>query len=153
MHNDIITQLKTLKAIAPDEGFARRSRTLVLAATPDRAEPVRIAPWLQLASALAFAALLLVISPLFPSAQPVLSSSLDAARLASEFNNLPVNVQLQEIRYQQNANQTIASAVNEITNTSTNHLNTDTITNEAPTLSTDDETGAHIDALLNEISQ
>lgn len=151
MHSDLIQQLKTLKAIAPEEGFARRSRTLILARAPERPN---IALWFQLAGALTFAALLLFLSPLFPSAQPVLSSSLDPARLADEFNGLSVNIQLDEIRYQQGADLTITSAMNEIADTRTRHLNPATLNAETPTLAADeDQMGTHINALLDEVTR
>lgn len=155
MHNDLISQLKTFKTIAPDEGFARRSRTLILAAVPSRPESVRgrIMPWFfQLSGALAFAALLLLVSPLLPSARPVLSSSLDPERLAGEFNNLPVNIQLQEVRYQQGTNQTVTSAMNEVAGTETRHLNPDTLNDETTLLPTlENQTSADIEALLEEV--
>jgi hypothetical protein len=156
MHNDIIEQLKTLKTIAPDEGFAQRSRTFILSAVPDQTtrRQVRFIPWLQFAGALAFAALLLLISPLLPSAQPVLSSSLDPARLANEFNGLSVNLQLQEVHYQQGTNQTVTSAMNEIVDTKTRHLNPDTLNAETPSLDPlENQTATDIEILLEEVTR
>lgn len=152
MYNDTIAQLKVLKNIAPNEEFARRSRALLIAHPPERRSMFFMPRYFKLAGVLTFAALLLVLSPLFPSSQPALSSSLDATRLAGEFNNLAVNIQLREIRYQQGANQTVASAVNEIADTRTNHLNPSTITKEMPTLA-EDETQKNIDTLLGELTQ
>lgn len=151
MHNDLISQLKILKTIAPEEGFGRRSRALILS---HPAERPRLTPWFQLAGALAFAALILAFSPLFPSAQPVLSSSLDPARLADEFNSFPVNIQLDEIRYQQGANLTVTSAMNEVTDTRTQHLNAATLNAEVPALPADeDQARDHINQLLDEATR
>ncbi|MFH1193289.1 MAG: hypothetical protein V1656_03175 [Candidatus Jorgensenbacteria bacterium] len=148
MHNDIVSQLKILKTIAPEEGFGRRSRALILS---HPAERPRLTPWFQLAGALAFAALILVLSPLFPSAQPVLSSSLDPARLTDEFNSFPVNIQLDEIRYQQGANLTVTSAMNEVTDTRTQHMNATTLNAEVPALPADeDQASNQINQLLDE---
>lgn len=156
MHSDIIEQLKTLKVIAPDEGFARRSRALILSAAPGMPahRQMHVALWFQLAGAVAFTALILLISPLLPSAQPVLSSSLDPARLAGEFNGFSVNIQLQEVRYQQGANRTVTAAMNEIADTETRHLNPDTLNAETPSLaSLENQTGADIETLLEEITR
>jgi len=152
MYNDLISQLKILKTIAPEERFGRRSRALILS---HPAERPRLTPWFQLAGALAFAALILVFSPLFfPSAQPVLSSSMDPARLADEFNSFPVNIQLDEIRYQHGANLTVASAMNEVTDTRTRHLNAATLNAEVPTLPADeDQARNHINQLLDEATR
>ncbi|MCL4403854.1 hypothetical protein M1432_00670 [Patescibacteria group bacterium] len=122
MKTDILEQLKTLKKIAPDAEFAARSRRTILALAPERRSRMIFAAWPRMALGAAALATVFVFAFFFPGApKTVPIASADA--LSSEFNNLSINIELKQISYNQNTNQTISSALTEISGTSTNHLN------------------------------
>jgi hypothetical protein len=72
--------------------------------------------------------------------------------LASEFANLNVNIELQEISYRQDVNRTITSAISEISSDSARHLNEDVLNSENEKLNLDESgTDPQIDRLLDEL--
>jgi hypothetical protein len=92
-----------------------------------------------------------VILPGLPKTVPIAS----AEALSNEFNNLSVNIELRQITYNQNVNQTISSALTEITNNKLNHLNPAVLQSESSSV---DPTAApasnpQIDALLNQAAE
>jgi hypothetical protein len=154
MNQDILEQLKSLKKIVPDAGFSARTRHIILAApVAERAWPAFFG-WAKLAfGGLAVVAVLFiaVILPGLPKTVPIAS----AEALSNEFNNLSVNIELQQITYNQNVNQTISSALTEITNNKLNHLNPAVLQSESSSV---DPTAVpasnpRIDALLNQAAE
>lgn len=159
MQHELIPQLKKLNAIEPDAGFVARSRATLTARSLEPAQavaqPFRWSWSMRLAGALAVLTVAVgTISYLFPP-KPVLSSSLNADNLNAEFAST-VGLQVQELSYSDVSGQTINSAIGEITNTKTRHLNSDVITNEAattePTLDMTDNSKS-IDDLLNQVTK
>lgn len=149
MQMEFTAQLKRSKAIAPRPEFAERSRRYICALET----PAQVKPWggLRLALAFAFAALLLALATFSTPARPVLSSSLDPEKLANEFENLTVNIQLEEIRYEQRSDLTISSAIGEITDTRTKHLSAPVLEAEKASLPSGEETVSPVDALLEQV--
>jgi hypothetical protein len=156
MNQDILEQLKSLKAITPDADFAARTRRLILAfpVTEKRWPAFFNFSWTKVAfGTLAIVAVIVVtvILPGLPKTVPIAS----AEALSNEFNNLSVNIELRQITYNQNVNQTIASALAEITNNKLNHLNPAILQSESssvdPTMSP--VSNPQIDALLNQVTK
>lgn len=152
MYQEIIIQLKKLRNVAPDAAFHARSKSVILA-LHEKQKP-RIA-WLPaLAWAGALAAVLLVATVFFPAPNPssLSISLLNTQRISEEFDNLTISIQLKEIRYNQNADQTIASAINEIGETRAGHLNGALIESEFQAIQQGTgEKNGNIDRLLREV--
>ncbi len=149
-------QLKTLNAIAPDREFAARAKARIVGET--RTAPSFTLPRVALphisfwsyAGAGLTAMLLLVITAI-PLAFPnPTAASLNPENLVNEYGNLPINIQLKEITYEQGVNQAIASALSEVSDTKMKHLNASLLKAEQPT-STLDTTTTDVDAMLQQI--
>lgn len=130
MNRDIFEQLKDLKNIAPDPEFAARAKRVILAAPP--AAVPAFPTWRKLALGIgtilviAFA----IVMPGTPKAVPIAS----AEALNNEFNNLSINIEIQQISYNQSVNQTIASALTEIAGSKLSHLNPAVLKSESAAL-------------------
>jgi predicted metalloprotease len=149
-NEEIKKSLNKLRVIGPDPEFKKSSRTLILNYKPEKATFSGVL-FLRLAGA--FAVLILVIATLSLelSPTPVLSSSFNPNSLQREFENLTINVQIEEIEYHEEANQAIVSALNEIENTNVKHLNDSLLRGEAESIELDDSTNPEIDALLETV--
>jgi hypothetical protein len=79
------------------------------------------------------------------------TASLDPQNLLQEINGLSAGIEVGQLSYQDDANQTIASALNEITNTKTRHLSNALLQNEEDGLNLNDSTNPQIDNLLNQV--
>lgn len=151
MHNDLTTQLKKLRGITPDPDFSRRSKSVILALHSHPHATMFRMPF-ALFTAGVVAMVLLVAVVVFPATRPSVSiSSLNADRLAQELNTLNISVQLKEIRYQQVSNQEIASAINEIGDTRTRHLNSDVLRSEQERIEPQKTANPEIDQLLEQV--
>lgn len=157
MHYDLTQQLKRLRAIEPDRRFVARSRNLILTPAPTAPVPLRwpLVAWATGGVAITATLVVLLATPQFSAPQRVLASSLNQVTLESEFNNLPINIQLQEISYNQSLNQTIASAIHEIGDSSTSHLNRDLLESEGASvdLNVDGGINGAIDQMLNGLTR
>ncbi len=119
---ELIREISLLKEIGPDEGFVKRARNLSLAARPHF--HFQIVPAWVAGFALATLLLALVGSGiLFSARNPSLSSSFNKEALAKEFNELDVNLQIDEVTYSKDIHNTIASALTEISDSKVSHLN------------------------------
>ncbi len=149
MDKNVISHLQKLKVVTPDSDFEAGTRRLVLAIHPT---PYRIPIWIW---GVSFAAVLLAVisSGLLISSPPVISSSLDSELLRQEFNELGVNIHIKELTYQQDINQTITSALTEISNIQVSHLNPSILKSEEEQIrELEEEDGtSEIDVLLNQI--
>lgn len=122
----ITKQLTQLRRIEPDAAFAHQLRTALMHApeTAVQQKPFRSFLWtFRYAAALGVAAVLIVVAPAMLSSKPNMSAALDADSVTKEFSDLAITIELKSVAYDQVVNQTIASAVDEITNTRTRHLN------------------------------
>ena len=142
--------LKGLQIIEPDPVFKRSVRALVLSHQPRKAVAFRL-PVFKIGSVLAVIVLVITALTMEFSPTPVLSSSFNPGSLEKEFNSLTINVQFEEAEYREEANKTIASALNEIENTSVKHLNNSLLQNEAGNLEFQDSTNPEIDMLLETV--
>lgn len=152
----IKSQLKQLKAITPDRDFAARAklqilggeRQTVVAALPRFSVSRSSWAWLGAGLSTALIAVVMMIPLAFPEQT---YASLNVENIANEYGNLPINIQLKEISYEQNVNQTIATALTEVSDTKIKHLNTEILkTEQAETLLPESST-TDVDAMLQQI--
>lgn len=157
MHEEIITQLKKYSDLRPDAEFVRRTRNLFDHTSPSRKVPrftLSFPMQWRIAGAFAFVLILFVIILPLSVPEPTLAS-LNSDALAEEITNLPITIQLKEINYNKAVEQTINSAITEVSNTSMNHLNASILKKEETSIQhTIDQTQTgEIDALLKEASK
>jgi len=158
MHEHIIKQLKSLQTIEPDNGFVFRTRNLFVPATIATVNisprPFSIFNW-QYASAFALVLISVIVIPFFMFTPEETLASLDTQALTSEIHSLPINVQLEELKYNETAQETITTAVSEASNTDTNHLNTSLIRREGEIINAinEEEVETNVDDLLNQVIQ
>jgi hypothetical protein len=121
---DLIQELKNLQAIQPDRAFLARGRKNF--ETQAYAWPM---PRWALASLTVVGAF--VVFTVLPAILPFSESStaLSADAIQKEFDNLSIGVQLKELEY--NQEDSIVSALNEIRETRSSHLNTDLLNQES----------------------
>jgi len=156
MHEEIIQQIKKLREIKPDEQFAKNSRGLILAAHKPAKIQIKLTwPVLTWGTIAAFCILIFVIYLSLSHTQnysKILSSSLNQTKIEQELNDLTINIQLEQITYNQAINQTIASALNEISDTSyIKHLNRDILESEQKKLNDLNPPTPDIDTMLNNV--
>lgn len=150
MEDRLITQLKKFKAIEPNPLFAAGSRRTILALKKE--EPVFA--WLNLRIAGAMAGMVAAVAAAVfmfsgPSAATVLASP-EALNL--EFKGLNINIELSAIDYHQNIDQTVMSALSEITDNRIKHLNKDVLQTESNELDLNSSTTApEVESLLDKI--
>lgn len=156
-NNTIVSQLRKLNAIEPDCGFMMRSRATFVPqmATPS-IMPVAIPRnrvWLfSIAGACAALLLTIVISSSVSRPQTVFASSLDQTSITNELDGLSINIQLEQITYEREVNKTIVSAIEEISDTETNHLSPRVLEVEQENFPAVETTNPQIDKLLLELS-
>ncbi len=151
-NEEIIKKLNKFKDIAPDPSFVKTSRTLILAHKPHKRSGWSSLPFWGLAGALAILILIASISFFgLASPRPVLSSSFNPHDLEEEFKRLTINIQLEELKYRTKANQTIASALNEIKDTNVRHLNSFLLESEEESITIEESTNPEIDVLLEKV--
>ena len=148
MEKTIIQQLYKLKAIEPDPAFLTRSRVLIL--TSEKSA-FRWPVFLAWSTAFMVLTLAVVSSAILFNAKPALSASLNPEKINQEFDNLSINIELKEITYHQAVNQTIASALTEITDNQTKHMNSDLLKLEGQNLNPSSIINPVIDELLNQV--
>ena len=148
---EIIEGLKILKKVEPEPDFVKNTRHLVLTVKPH----MQFAPiWV---AGFALAAIILAIissKTFFAAKQPAISSSFNENSLVEEFNEMSINLQIKEITYSQNIHNTIASALTEISDYRTNHMNTSVLEAEQKYINNKLEVvndNEEIDALLNRV--
>jgi hypothetical protein len=152
-NEEIKKGLRELRAIRPDAAFKKGLRAVVLNHQPEKTASFRLPlPFLKIGGVLAVIALVITALTIELSPTPALSSSFNAGSLEKEFDSLTINVQIEDARYSERANQTIASALNEIENTNVKHLNNSLITKEeADILEIESATNPEIDTLLDTV--
>jgi hypothetical protein len=158
--NKLKAQLKHLRTIEPDRDFAIRAKFAILSDRRDAHHFPFVLPKFSFTrnavlawsgAGLTVALLLIVVILPLAFAKPTLSASLSPETLINEYGNLPINIQLKEIKYDQTVSQTISSAITEVSDTKTKHLNLDLINIEAESAIQDDASTTSVDALLNQV--
>lgn len=148
----IITNLGRLKLIEPDPVFVKTSKSIILRAEPKVGLFLYFPRFVPLSSILALLLFIIILSfSFFSVSRPALSSSFDSNNLAREFNGLTINIELQEIAYQQKTNQAIASALNEIQDTNVKHLNQSLLESEEDSFNLQNTTDPRIDEMLRSV--
>lgn len=112
MDKEIVQKLKRLSVIKPEQDYILKSRRLILAVPPARPALITSGAWIGI-----FAVIILIIissftGNLFSKSGHI--SLFDSEEIKNEFENLTISLQLEQITYQQNVNDVIASALNEI---------------------------------------
>ncbi len=146
----IIEKIKVLKQVEPDEAFVRGTKSLVLNTKPH----TRFIPTWAASLVLASVFVLVIASGVILSQhQPSLSSSLNQNSLTKEFNEMDLNMEVEEVTYSQDVHETIASALNEIQGSKTNHMNPSIIKSENKYINQLESTKneEEIDELLNKV--
>lgn len=150
-NQQIIRQLNNLKTIEPEPGFIQRTRGLIFAAPAIRPRSW-VWPWAW-AGALAILLLVFTLTMANPfTPRPKLSLFFNQQDLKQEFNDLTVNIQLQEINYRQNLDSAIGLALNEISDRQPDHLNTALLQKEQDALEANGvNKQKEINELLNQV--
>lgn len=163
MEDKLILQLRKLKAIGPDTTWSTNARRVVLASrAAPTSLPVLERPrifsrtfWFVAPALAAFALILVFVPPLFSDSGSVAmsQSALNPENIQEELNGLSINIQIKEIRYQETAQKTVASAISEITDTEMPHLSPSLLENELPPLELKSPRNESIDSLLDNLLQ
>ncbi|MCX6788298.1 MAG: hypothetical protein NTZ36_00230 [Candidatus Jorgensenbacteria bacterium] len=156
---NIKEQLKQLRTIEPDRDFAIRAKYAIIGNRDIRESSFSLPrfsfsrnAWALSGAGLTAILLLIIVAVPLAFPKPTLSASLSPETLIGEYGNLPINIQLKEITYEQTVSQTISSAISEVSDTKTSHLNSDLINSEAQKNASIDDTGAkNVDTLLNQV--
>ncbi len=156
LQKDLQKKLNILKEIEPRESFVSQGRFLISLQPAAKAnKKVSAWPWLIFTGA--FASLLLLANVFLDLtiAQPRLSLFFNQNDLRNEFTKMALDLQLPEISYRQNIDDTILLALNEISDSQTNHLNTTLLQQEKGTLENNNnaasQSSGEIDALLEQV--
>lgn len=156
MRHNIEELLKQLQTVRPDEGFVLRTREAILAEHPAMSLEYLFSTYkLAAAGLFAFAAAVLFLVAslnLVPSGPaPRFSSLENTEALQQELDNMHINIQLDDISFQTDANRTITAAITEIADTKTKHLNPDTLRSEGNPAVPGNAEDPKIDQLLQTI--
>jgi len=148
---NLAKQLKTLSVIEPDVEFVAATRRGILVVPGKRRSMWGVAPLWATAFAMLNVSIITATSLTRPS--PALSAVENPELLSQEFNNLTINVELEAITYRQTVDQTIASALNEISSNTMRHLNKELLQSEEERFDVLIEAGnnSEIDTLLNKV--
>ncbi len=149
MDKTLLTQLNMLKTVEPDKGFARRTRKKILAQKGGVfSMPF---PRVIIAGSLSFALLFLalIVPAIIPG--PRVPAALSADAINKEYDNLSINIQLKNLTYDQSAEQTINSAINEVATSKGKHLNTNVLKSESADVQNSTSTEMDVDAMLNKV--
>ncbi len=118
MENKIIKNLKQLKKIEPDSEFVRQTRYLILGRNGSQSLSFGSAfnlKWYFLAPALLVFLVAVFSVKVLPAIQTrEISERFTPNQLNSELQALNIDIQVKEISYRQNINQTIASVLDEL---------------------------------------
>ncbi|MEX1013685.1 MAG: hypothetical protein WDZ80_00815 [Candidatus Paceibacterota bacterium] len=117
MDKETLKQFKILKVIKPDEDFKQSTRNIILAQ-----KPVENRGFSFLPKVIAFTAALSVILVGFIGFNSLSNPSLASLDQEELNNEIMQSLQIEEIEYRQNINETIASALSEVSSSRSNHL-------------------------------
>ena len=155
MNSEIIKKLHMLRAIAPSSELKERVKNQIFA--EPRGFSVRVfwgnQPVWARTGAYAFVLLLLVLLPALAfNRKPYLSSLRDAGKLSAEAASLPISIELEEVRYQENRNEIIGAAITEIKDTNVRHLKGALIESEIDEIVPASNSNEEIDRLLEQVT-
>lgn len=157
IHREITEKLKTLQGIEPDAAFRARLKAEILSLSPKK----NFVGLASLSSAnvlrafsfggIAVASVIVALVVFAPARTPAIAS-LENSQLADELSGLSINIQLEEIAYRNATDRVISSAITEIQNTETKHLNPSVIREEQENLEDVRVRNVEIDKLLGELT-
>jgi hypothetical protein len=149
MNQELIDYIKKLQNIQPDPIFREKCRTAVLSYKTKK--PFWRMPVLAWSGVFAILALIFATGIAIFSKPKEAFSSFDEHKINKEFANLNINIQLNEIKYQQKVNQTINSALTEISESQIKHLNIDVLEKEKNEIDASSTEINQIEELLNQV--
>ncbi|MAF80236.1 hypothetical protein CL629_04115 [bacterium] len=147
---EIIQQLEKLKSIEPHWEFQDSSKRSILASSQSFS---LLSLWRPLYMG-SFAALALVIGLsiiLISGGGSSAYASLDMGDIKDELEELTISIELEEIAYSESLNEAVAVALQEISNDSLRHLNTELLLTEQEKFLFEEEGNPEIDELLNTV--
>ncbi len=150
MSQDIIKQLKKLREIEPDGDFLNRSRSFIVSyEKPGTSVRLRsyFAAWAASFAVIFLIVLGYVFLPTKNNSLPIAS----AETLTNELQGMNVNLTLEEMSYNNEVNQTINSAISEITNNKAPHLNGGILQSESSKVDSASSVGSSQDSKINEL--
>jgi len=156
MQPEIIKQLKKLKSIRPETNFVFTAKQNILTTPQKRFFTFT---YFQTRFLLTGTTIVLLLTLTLSIANLSKTSSLsknffsNPEEITREFENLDINIQLQEINYRQNINEIIALALNEITDKEPTYLKSSILENELNSfkINNNTEKNEKIEELLNKI--
>lgn len=158
MENNIVLQLKRLKAITPDTAWNANARRVVLTSRKVVRAPLRANyRFLWFATpVLALGVIAFVILPSLSSPTEdgglATNGALNPQSIAQELKELSIHVQIKEIRYQETADNAVATALSEITDSATQHLSPSLLkSEEANALNLTNPKNPSIDEMLDTV--
>jgi len=156
MQSEIIKQLKNLKAIKPEPDFTASAKQFILTAQkPRRFIFDYLQTWVLATTAIVLLIVLTISVADFYKTLSLSKNFINPEEINYEFENLNINIQLQEISYRQSINETIAAALDEISDKKPTYLKTNILEKELNSLKINNgnnqEQNQKIDELLNKI--
>jgi len=163
--DDIIQSIQTLRAITPRDEFTQRSRAIVLSSprmqTSDADPSILTQPALTLArtftiglriASFTFTGIILVVGSLYAARElsPLFLPGLNTTRITAEAEMVQsrIDIQLSNINYLKETSQESSRVLQQVSQKSLNHLNTDIIKKEESQISEPVDTAS----LTNEIN-
>jgi hypothetical protein len=151
--NTTIKNLKSLNTIEPSDSFRRGLKAQILS-TPQNKGIVLGAFYPTIIGAGIFSIIAVItiysVGKLGKTVSPAYAS-LNQNEIQTEFEALQLSITLEEIEYSNTVHNTIASALTEISNDTTIHLNTRVIEKENNDLKINEDQNNHIDSMLNSV--
>ncbi len=152
MDDQIIRQLKKLRAIEPEARFVSGSRRAILATRREAPASFWFGANLRLAGLMAGMVAVVAASVFLFSGSGASTALASPEDLNREFSTMNINVELKEIDYRQSVSQTVASALSEISDNKTRHLNENVLQSESDSLIEETPVAdPQVDKLLNQV--
>ncbi|MEK7465745.1 MAG: hypothetical protein AAB631_03135 [Patescibacteria group bacterium] len=160
MENNIVLQLKRLKTITPDPVWNANARRVVLASREILRAPIssgmryRFLWFAAPVLALGVIAFVMLPTSFLPAEDGGLAANgaLNPQSIAQELKGFSIHVQIKEIRYQETADNAVATALSEITDSATQHLSPSLLkSEEANALNLTNPKNPSIDEMLDTV--
>lgn len=150
---DLIKKLEFFKKIEPDVLFLENSKRLIFSFEPNRRFSVFdvLKPALWGSAAVLAIAFMTVYIIGARTKDATAYNSLSSEKLNNEFKNMNISIQLDEISYRQSVNGAVASALKEISNDGTRHLNNEVLMSENDRAHLETRSSGQIDELLDTV--
>lgn len=156
LDQNLINQLNQFRHLKPSADFALQSKRMIFKASSENSfgNSNNYTFLFKKFSLIGFALASLLVAIIINSLgnKPYVSASLNSANINKELDNV-INIELKQINYEQKANSAVNSALTEISNNKTQHLNSSVIQSEEADFNIDESKSDTVDELLNQIIQ